>query len=104
MTEKEVKEAAKFYANTHAELFDSEGNPHVAPAFEAGAQWARNIIHNRFEDVIGFIDTINHSIITKDQHEILDCILSKIVTNDELRRIQRKYVPKFSKAFKQKGE
>ena len=48
----EVKEAAKFYADTHTEWFDSEGNPHVAPAFGAGAEWARGILHKRFEDTI----------------------------------------------------
>lgn len=35
-----ANEAAKLYANTHTEWFDSEGNPNVAPAFEAGAHWA----------------------------------------------------------------
>ena len=34
-----ANEAAKLYANTHTEWFDSEGNPNVAPAFEAGAHW-----------------------------------------------------------------
>ena len=36
---KDLEEAAKFYAATHTEFFDSEGKPHVTPAFIAGAKW-----------------------------------------------------------------
>lgn len=36
-----ANEAAKLYANTHTEWYDSEGNPNVAPAFEAGAKWQK---------------------------------------------------------------
>lgn len=35
----DLEEAAKFYAATHTEFFDSECKPHVAPAFIAGAEW-----------------------------------------------------------------
>ena len=38
---KDLEEAANFYANTHTEWFDHEGNPHVAPAFKAGAKWQK---------------------------------------------------------------
>lgn len=35
----DLEEAANFYANTHTEWFDADNNPHVSPAFKAGAQW-----------------------------------------------------------------
>ena len=37
----DLEEAANFYTNTHTEWFDSEGNPHVMPAFKAGAEWQK---------------------------------------------------------------
>lgn len=37
----DLEEAANFYANTHIEYFDSEGNPCVMPAFKAGAKWQK---------------------------------------------------------------
>lgn len=37
----DLEEAASFYANTHTEWFDHEGNPHVSPAFKAGAEWQK---------------------------------------------------------------
>ena len=39
--EQEIKQAAEFYANTHTEWFDSEGNPCCYPAFKARAQWQK---------------------------------------------------------------
>ena len=38
---KDLEEAAKFYAATHTEFFNSEGKPHVSPAFIAGAKWQK---------------------------------------------------------------
>jgi hypothetical protein len=40
-TSESLEEAANFYANTHIEWFDSEGNPCVMPAFKAGAEWQK---------------------------------------------------------------
>lgn len=40
----DLEEAASFYANTHTEWFDHEGNPHVAPAFKAGANWQKKCL------------------------------------------------------------
>ena len=37
----DLEEAANFYANTHTEWFDSEGNPCIMPAFKAGAEWQK---------------------------------------------------------------
>lgn len=37
----DLEEAANFYTDTHMEWFDSEGNPHVMPAFKAGAEWQK---------------------------------------------------------------
>jgi hypothetical protein len=42
----DLEEAAKFYAATHTEFFDSECKPHVAPAFIAGAKWHEKQIMN----------------------------------------------------------
>ena len=36
-----LEEAANFYADTHTEWFDADNNPHVSPAFKAGAQWQK---------------------------------------------------------------
>jgi hypothetical protein len=37
----DLEEAANFYANTHTEWFDADNNPHVSPAFKAGAKWQK---------------------------------------------------------------
>lgn len=36
-----LEEAANFYADTHTEWFDADNNPHVSPAFKAGAKWQK---------------------------------------------------------------
>lgn len=38
----ELEEAAIYYADTHTEWFDSDGNPHVSPAFKSGAEWQKD--------------------------------------------------------------
>ena len=43
----DLEEASKFYAATNTEYFDSEGNPHVAPAFKKGAEWQKEQIINK---------------------------------------------------------
>jgi hypothetical protein len=35
----DLEEAANFYVDTHTEWFDADNNPHVSPAFKAGANW-----------------------------------------------------------------
>ena len=37
----DLEEAANFYADTHTEWFDANNNPHVSPAFKAGAKWQK---------------------------------------------------------------
>ena len=37
----DLEEAANFYADTHTEWFDADNNPHVSPAFKAGAKWQK---------------------------------------------------------------
>lgn len=46
---KDLEEAAKFYAATHTEFFDSECKPHVAPAFIAGAKWHKEQLKDKGE-------------------------------------------------------
>ena len=46
---KNLEEAAKFYAATHTEFFDSECKPHVAPAFIAGAKWHKEQLKDKGE-------------------------------------------------------
>lgn len=43
----DLEEAAKFYAATHTEFFDSECKPHVAPAFIAGAKWHKEQLKDK---------------------------------------------------------
>ena len=43
----DLEEAAKFYAATHTEFFDSECKPHVAPAFKAGAKWYKEQLKDK---------------------------------------------------------
>ena len=44
-----LDDAAKLYADTHTEWFDAEGNPHVAPAFKAGAEWMNQEMEERIK-------------------------------------------------------
>ena len=63
-----LEEAANFYADTHTEWFDADNNPHVSPAFKAGANWQKEqmmtkafdgeILENYDGKVIKYDDTI----------------------------------------------
>ena len=66
----------------------------VEEAYHSGAYWGRGQMLKKWESLIGYIDLINHSSLTKDQHEVLDKILEESkVTEDELRRIRLVYNP-----------
>ena len=94
-----LKEAAEQYAARHPfdgdqlELYVECHNGKIE-AYHSGAYWGRGQMLKKWESLIGYIDLINHSSLTKDQHEVLDKILEESkVTEDELRRIRLVYNP-----------
>lgn len=46
-----ITQQAKEYANTSIEFFDSDGNPCVQPAFEAGANYVLDEIESLMKNV-----------------------------------------------------
>ena len=94
----ELEQKANEWSLEHQEGFCTHSMK--VAAFKAGAQWARDIMHRDFETTISFIDMLNHSTLTKEEHKLLDYILDRCVDDNALRRIRRIYQPEHLKDIK----
>ena len=61
-------------------------------AYLEGGMMARRLLSKKYEKLLGFIDLLNHGVLTQDQHDLLDKILEYTGESEEVfRRIHKVY-------------